>query len=86
MAPTHAKPPGWALPLSLTHTHIPWGAFVCVWTTLKTLAAKGRLASPCGVSWSQDIQDIYLSYKSIAVAVAVAVARVALQDSAINQL
>lgn len=70
--------------LSHSHTHIPWGAFVCVCTTLKTLAAKGRLASPCGVSWSQDIQDIYLSYKSIAVAVAVA--RVALQDSAINQL
>lgn len=72
------------LPLSLTHTHSL--RCMCVCTTLKTLAAKGRLASPCGVSWSQDIQDIYLSYKSIAVAVAVAVARVALQDSAINQL
>lgn len=72
--------------LSHSHTHTFLEVHVCVCTTLKTLAAKGRLASPCGVSWSQDIQDIYLSYKSIAVAVAVAVARVALQDSAINQL
>lgn len=72
--------------LSHSHTHTFLEVHLCVCTTLKTLAAKGRLASPCGVSWSQDIQDIYLSYKSIAVAVAVAVARVALQDSAINQL
>lgn len=79
MAPTHAKPAGWVLPrsLSLSHTH-SLSVFVCVCaqpSKWNENFAKGRpalpcLGLPCGVSWSQDIQDIYLSYKSIAVAVA----------------